>query len=440
MCSHGCLRILKGDNALSGDTADRTTEEEKRQQKLRNKQINADIERAKDEHRATHRLLLLGAGESGKSIVVKQMKILHVDGFDADERKQKRLDIKKNVRDAIEAIIKAMDFFNIPYHGEPQVIEEHLNIVQNTIQQLEEIDKDVNTEIQESDFTPEFFNSTEVLWADGGVQIAYNRSNEYQLIDCAKYFLDQVATIAKPSYTPENQDILRCRVWTYGIFETRFIVAKVKFHMFDVGGQRDQRRKWIQCFNDVTATIFVVACSSYNLTLREDETQNRLKESLELFFSIWNNRWLRNISSILFLNKQDILEEKIMADIEGQRLEDYFLDFQYYTSPEPKQDGRGMLHPSGGDGNRNSRDEGDHNQNSPHRQMIEDPKEKFIRAKYFIKDEFLKISSDPGGSGKVKHFCYPHFTCAVDTENIRRVFNDCKDIIQRMHLRQYELL
>ena len=167
--------------------------------------------------------------------------------------------------------------------------------------------------------------------------------------------------------------------------------------MFDVGGQRDQRRKWIQCFNDVTATIFVVACSSYNLTLREDETQNRLKESLELFFSIWNNRWLRNISSILFLNKQDILEEKIMADIEGQRLEDYFLDFQYYTSPEPKQDGRGMLHPSGGDGNRNSRDEGDHNQNSPHRQMIEDPKEKFIRAKYFIKDEFLKISSDPGG-------------------------------------------
>ena len=186
MCSHGCLRILKGDNALSGDAADRTTEEEKRQQKLRNKQINADIERAKDEHRATHRLLLLGAGESGKSTVVKQMKILHVDGFDADERKQKRLDIKKNVRDAIEAIIKAMDFFNIPYHGEPQVIEEHLNIVQNTIQQLEEIDKDVNTEIQESDFTPEFFNSTEVLWADGGVQIAYNRSNEYQLIDCAK--------------------------------------------------------------------------------------------------------------------------------------------------------------------------------------------------------------------------------------------------------------
>uniref|UniRef100_A0A8P4GB12 Guanine nucleotide-binding protein G(s) subunit alpha n=1 Tax=Dicentrarchus labrax TaxID=13489 RepID=A0A8P4GB12_DICLA len=56
---------------------------------------------------------------------------------------------------------------------------------------------------------------------------------------------------------------------------------------------------------------------------------------------------------------------------------------------------------------------------------------------FFIRDEFLRIST---ASGDGKHYCYPHFTCAVDTENIRRVFNDCRDIIQRMHLRQYELL
>uniref|UniRef100_A0A674CK07 GNAS complex locus n=1 Tax=Salmo trutta TaxID=8032 RepID=A0A674CK07_SALTR len=65
----------------------------------------------------------------------------------------------------------------------------------------------------------------------------------------------------------------------------------------------------------------------------------------------------------------------------------------------------------------------------------EDPK--VTRAKFFIRDEFLRIST---ASGDGRHYCYPHFTCAVDTENIRRVFNDCRDIIQRMHLRQYELL
>ena len=46
---------------------------------------------------------------------------------------------------------------------------------------------------------------------------------------------------------------------------SQFRVDKVKFHMFDVGGQRDERRKWIQCFNDVTAIIFVAASSSYNM-------------------------------------------------------------------------------------------------------------------------------------------------------------------------------
>ena len=113
--------------------------------------------------------------------------------------------------------------------------------------------------------------------------------------------------------------------------------------MFDVGGQRDERRKWIQCFNDVTAIIFaywmqnnsnfrrlipfksqtllinklifihilVVASSSYNMNLREDNSQNRLDEAVNLFQTIWNNRWLKTISVILFLNKQDLLREKI---------------------------------------------------------------------------------------------------------------------------------
>lgn len=52
----------------------------------------------------------------------------------------------------------------------------------------------------------------------------------------------------------------------------------------------------------------------------------------------------------------------------------------------------------------------------------------------------LSLQRISTATGDGKHYCYPHFTCAVDTENIRRVFNDCRDIIQRMHLKQYELL
>ncbi|UYV68815.1 GNAL [Cordylochernes scorpioides] len=158
------------------------------------------------------------------------------------------------------------------------------------------------------EFTTEFYDHTEALWKDKGVQQAYERSNEYQLIDCAKYFLDRVHVIKQPDYSPTEQDILRCRVLTSGIFETKFQVDKVNFQltdwagvcsMFDVGGQRDERRKWIQCFNDVTAIIFITACSSYNMVLREDPNQNRLRESLELFKSIWNNRWAGYMGSLL---------------------------------------------------------------------------------------------------------------------------------------------
>lgn len=180
MCSISCIPLLNQNNNLTTD------EEERRKQAARNKAINKEIELAKDEHRATHRLLLLGAGESGKSTIVKQMKILHVDGFSDQEKRQKRLDIRKNVRDAIEAITNAVDKLEISYQGDSEVIGPKVKIIKETCERLEEIDADVNLEIQDDDFTSEFFEAVSVVWRDGGAQEAYERANEYQLIDCAK--------------------------------------------------------------------------------------------------------------------------------------------------------------------------------------------------------------------------------------------------------------
>ncbi|KAL6268841.1 guanine nucleotide-binding protein G(s) subunit alpha [Pogonomyrmex barbatus] len=377
-----------------GSQSSKASQDDSKNQKRRSDAITRQLQKDKQVYRATHRLLLLGAGESGKSTIVKQMRILHVNGFSEAEKRQKIEDIKKNIRDAILTITSAMTTLTPPV-----TLEDPSN--QSKVDYILEVSSS-----PDFDYPPEFYEIVETLWKDRGVQQSFERSNEYQLIDCAKYFLDKVAIVKQPDYTPTEQDILRCRVLTSGIFETRFQVDKVNFHMFDVGGQRDERRKWIQCFNDVTAIIFVTACSSYNMVLREDPTKLRLRESLDLFKSIWNNRWLRTISVILFLNKQDLLAEKIKAG--KHKLEDYFPEFARYQTP---------IEPG----------------------MATDPPEipDVIRAKYFIRDEFLRIST---ASGDGKHYCYPHFTCAVDTENIKRVFNDCRDIIQRMHLRQYELL
>uniref|UniRef100_A0A8C8K9X1 Guanine nucleotide-binding protein G(Olf) subunit alpha n=1 Tax=Oncorhynchus tshawytscha TaxID=74940 RepID=A0A8C8K9X1_ONCTS len=389
------MTLLRGCCKQKQKTLDKKLSEEKevkKQAKKVSKHIDRTLKEQKREYEQTHRLLLLGAGESGKSTIVKQMRILHVNGFNAEEKKQKVLDIRKNVKDAIVTVVSAMSTLIPPVPiGNPSN-ESRIDYIKSI------------APLSDFDYTEEFFEHAKQLWDDEGVKACFERSNEYQLIDCAQYFLDRIESVRWNDYTPTDQDLLRCRVLTSGIFETRFQVDKVNFHMFDVGGQRDERRKWIQCFNDVTAIIFVAASSSYNMVIREDNSTNRLRESLDLFKSIWNNRFLRTISVILFLNKQDMLADKILAG--KSKLEDYFPEYARYTVPA---------------------------------EAVPDPGEdpKVTRAKFFIRDEFLRIST---ASGDGKHYCYPHFTCAVDTENIRRVFNDCRDIIQRMHLRQYELL
>ncbi|XP_077100477.1 guanine nucleotide-binding protein G(olf) subunit alpha isoform X2 [Siphateles boraxobius] len=318
----GCLGNSKTEDQRIDEKAQREA----------NKKIEKQLQKERQAYKATHRLLLLGAGESGKSTIVKQMRILHVNGFNAEEKQQKILDIRKNVKDAIVTIISAMSTLTPP-----------VSIANPSNQPRAEYIKSI-APLSDFDYTEEFFEHAKHLWDDEGVKACFERSNEYQLIDCAQYFLDRIESVRQSDYTPTDQDLLRCRVLTSGIFETRFQVDKVNF------------------------------------------------------------QFLRTISVILFLNKQDMLAEKILAG--KSKLEDYFPEYARYTLPPEATPDPG-----------------------------EDPK--VSRAKFFIRDEFLKIST---ASGTDKHYCYPHFTCAVDTENIRRVFNDCRDIIQRMHLRQYELL
>lgn len=45
------------------------------------------------------------------------------------------------------------------------------------------------------------------------------------------------------------------------------------FSMFDVGGQRSERRKWIHCFDAVSSIIFCVALSEYDQVLLEQRKQ-----------------------------------------------------------------------------------------------------------------------------------------------------------------------
>jgi hypothetical protein len=99
---------------------------------------------------------------------------------------------------------------------------------------------------------------------------------EFQLIESVKFYFDRIDTIKQPNYLPDKDDIIYARVRTSGIVTERYVIDKTPFEMYDVGGQRNERKKWIHCFEGVTAVIFVAALSEYDQKLFEDDSQNRM--------------------------------------------------------------------------------------------------------------------------------------------------------------------
>uniref|UniRef100_A0A9J7Y2D9 Guanine nucleotide-binding protein G(i) subunit alpha-1 n=1 Tax=Cyprinus carpio carpio TaxID=630221 RepID=A0A9J7Y2D9_CYPCA len=220
------------------------------------------------------KLLLLGAGESGKSTIVKQMKIIHEAGYSEEECKQYKAVVYSNTIQSIIAIIRAMGRLKIDFGDAARADDARQLFV-------------LAGSAEEGFMTAELAGVIKRLWKDGGVQACFSRSREYQLNDSAAYYLNDLDRISQATYVPTQQDVLRTRVKTTGIVETHFTFKDLHFKMFDVGGQRSERKKWIHCFEGVTAIIFCVALSDYDLVLAEDEEMNRMHESMKLFDSIY---------------------------------------------------------------------------------------------------------------------------------------------------------
>jgi len=166
----------------------------------------------------------------------------------------------------------------------------------------------------------------------------------------------------------------------------KFEIDGNQFMMFDVGGQRNERKKWIHCFENVTAVLFVAAISGYDQVLYEDEKTNRMVETLNLFEDIANSRWFKETAIILFLNKRDIFAEKVTK----VSLKVVFPDF-----PGP------------------------------------DTYEAAIP--FLVKQFELKNKN-------ADKQIYAHVTCATDTDNVAKVFNAVKDIIIRKSLNEAGLV
>merc|ERR1712117_864977 len=301
------------------------------------------------------------------------MRIIHGCGYNDEDKEGFKMIVYQNIHMGMGQICRAMDELEIAYGDESLRVKGT---------ELGDVDHDCVTELE-----PQYLEWIKEIWKDSGVQGCWDRRAEFHITDSASYFLDAIDRCGAADYLPTEQDILRCRVPTTGIIEYPFDLDGVVFRMVDVGGQRSERRKWIHCFENVTSIIFLVALSEYDQILFESENENRMEESKALFKTIITYPWFQQSSVILFLNKKDLLEEKIMYS----HLVDYF----------PEYDG---------------------------------PKQDHVAAREFVLRMFVDLNPD------TEKIIYSHFTCATDTENIRFVFAAVKDTILQLNLKEYNLV
>ncbi|KAJ8251128.1 hypothetical protein GJAV_G00217590 [Gymnothorax javanicus] len=373
-----CLLSAEGSRERSSSkerNLDRDVNQE-REAKRRSREIDAMLARERRAIRRLVKILLLGAGESGKSTFLKQMRIIHGKEFDQKALLDFRDTIFENILKGMRVLVDARDKLGIAWQKLEN--EKHGMFVMS-------FESKAGVPVEPCTFQL-YVPALRALWWDASIQEAYGRRSEFQLGEAVKYFLDNLDRIGQLSYVPSRQDILFARKATKGIVEHDFVIKKIPFKMVDVGGQRSQRQKWFQCFDGITSILFMVSSSEYDQVLMEDRRTNRLVESMNIFETIVNNKLFSNVSIILFLNKMDLLVEKVRT----VSIRKHFSDFK-----------------------------GD-----PHR--LEDVQAYLVQCF----NRRRRNRSKP---------LFHHFTTAIDTENIRFVFHAVKDTILQENLKDIML-
>ncbi len=236
-----------------------TLSKEELEQRKRSAQTDKALSAEAQQEDEKIKLLLLGAGESGKSTIFKQMKIIYGEKYSDAERKQQLPTVYGNIMQAMKVLVDQAAIFNLVELVQAKEAYE-------LIKGMDENDA-INVHVGDA---------IKALWHDPGILAVWAKRNEFQIIESVQYYFNKIDQIKMPGYLPDKDDIIYSRVRTSGIVTERYKIDGTVFEMYDVGGQRNERKKWIHCFEGVTAVIFVAAISEYDQKLFEDAATNRM--------------------------------------------------------------------------------------------------------------------------------------------------------------------
>eukprot|EP01128_Nolandella_sp_AFSM9_P005114 TRINITY_DN2427_c0_g1_i2.p1 TRINITY_DN2427_c0_g1~~TRINITY_DN2427_c0_g1_i2.p1 ORF type:complete len:386 (-),score=100.71 TRINITY_DN2427_c0_g1_i2:248-1294(-) len=345
-----------------GNVCGNLTADEKKN-KAASSSIDDELKKARKLTDTKVKLLLLGTGDSGKSTFAKQMTVLHSTGFTEDEYQRFQKVLRDNCLTSMQKILSSFQ-------------ENRVRLEKGTSKNTEMI-------LTATDLTPAVAAAVTTIWNSKKLRkVIDDKQNELQLPSSISYFFEHAKRFADSDYEATQDDILRARVPTIGVRETQFTVKSNQFVMVDVGGQRSERRKWLHCFQDVNAVLYLAALDEYDKTLEEDRRTNRMLESLNLYEQLSGLKWFTETPFILFLNKSDLFQTKIV----DKPLHHYFADIS-------EEDG----------------------------------------SNYEAGMEYVRQKYEEAFNGSIM---YPFTTNALDTENCSRVFESIKDNVLFQNLAQ----
>uniref|UniRef100_A0A6A7G7U2 G-protein subunit alpha 8 n=2 Tax=Hirondellea gigas TaxID=1518452 RepID=A0A6A7G7U2_9CRUS len=255
------------------------------------------------------KILLLGAGESGKSTVIKQLRNIHRGkaSMTKEEIESYTNVLHTNTIQSMRVLLRACESFNIEMTKDEQ--EAAAAVDEHDENELMTLDHAIHIDL---------------LWRSQPIKDAIAHRHEIYFPDAAMYYFQNVFRFVELGYVPSEEDIIMARIRTTGMFMTNFDSPPVHWRIVDVGGQRSERKKWIKFFDDVQGILFVVNLAGYNQVLFEDQTKNRMNEALDLFEKIAKVPCFENTPIFLFFNKKDLFEEFLR----GKNIDCCFPDYK----------------------------------------------------------------------------------------------------------------
>lgn len=312
------------------------------------------------EPNTTYKILLLGPAGSGTSTIIKQAKLLYDVKFTPKELQHIKALIQKNIYNYLITLLEARDRFEDEENAARKEVAENTpstssgdfgqelqspkpSVFTLPARLKDQADWFLQTEASGDlekycpALTREHASLIEDFWKDPAIQATYRRKAElHTLPDVAGHFLDKVVSISSNDYSPDDRDILYAEGMThdFGLAEVQFFMedesrqasgpyaesfqqslSEARYHLIRISGNGiTDGCKLFKMFDDVAAIIFCVALDSYDQMCSDgkEPLHNKMLSSRNLLASILKYPPFRDKPVVVFLNKYDSFEEKIL--------------------------------------------------------------------------------------------------------------------------------